>query len=130
MVAAAYGAELDARDASPLKVDDVGSTVEPDTHGVVVEVPCCDLAKRFYEGALCREASRFVQEKDLHLRREIYRADLAYYLLRVLLGQVTDVKVICAAVRDAVYNVTAGDAGQVDARVREELTLLSGERQL
>src|SRR4028119_511433 len=128
VVSAAHGPELDAGDAGALEEHDIGGAVTPDAARVAVEVPGGNLTEGVDERAVSGDVSRLVGEEYPRLCRQVYGSDLACDLLRILLGQVTDVEVVGAAVRDAVYDVAADDPGHVDARVRKELAPLLGER--
>src|SRR5215207_3577718 len=130
VVATSDRTKLDARNAGALEEDDVGGAVATDANRVAVKMPRRDFAERLYERVPAGNVGRLVCEEDLYLGREVYRADLASNLLRVLLRQVADVEVIGATIRDAVYDVAANNPGHVAARIREELAPLPGERQL
>jgi hypothetical protein len=56
--------------------------------------------------------------------------NLAHNLLRILVGQETDIEIVGTAVGDAVQDVAADDARQVHARVGEQRVALAGEGQL
>src|SRR3712207_5112413 len=130
VVAASYGSELDPRHARSLEVDDIAGTVAPDAYRVSVEVSGGYLAEDLDVRVGARDVGRLAGEEDLHLCWQVYRADLADYLLRGLVGQVADIQVVGAAVGDAVYDIPADDARQVYARVGEELIPVFGEGQL
>src|ERR687895_3001657 len=81
VVAASDGAELDARHASPLEVDDVGGAVPPDAYRVAVVVSRGDLAQCLDVRVRAGDVGRLAAEQDLDLGGESYRAGLGDDLL-------------------------------------------------
>src|ERR687885_774668 len=104
--------------------DVLAGAVAPAADGVAVVVPRGDLAQDLDVGIRARDVSRLAAEQDLDLGRQVYGADLAHDLLRVLVRQVADVEVVGTAVGGTVQDIPADDASQVHARVGKELVSL------
>src|SRR5215211_1896256 len=119
VVAAPDRAELDPWNAGALEVDDVAGAVAADAHWVAVVVALGYLAQDLYVWVRVGDVGRLAAEQDLHLCWQVEGADLAHYLVRVLVRQEADVEVVGAAVGDAIEDVTSDDTRQVHAGVWE-----------
>src|SRR3712207_7691769 len=76
VMAAPDRAELDARHAGPLEVDDVAGSVAPDADGVAVIVSRGDLAQGLDVRVRAGDVGRLAAEQDLDLGGEGHRGGL------------------------------------------------------